>query len=90
MSKYILQLFGSFHSIICMQLKVHLEILKRKDILMVDRSSNVLPNGVFIESKTELSTGQVVLVPWRPVLPCSVGPDAFFIFVLSCRQPRRK
>ena len=54
MSKYLLQFFGSFHSIICMQLKAHLEILKQKDIFMVDRSSNVLSNGVFIESKIDI------------------------------------
>ena len=54
MSKYLLQFFGSFHSIICMQLKVHLEILKQKDIFMVDRSSNILSNGVFIESKIDV------------------------------------
>ena len=54
MSKYLLQFFGSFHSLICMQLKVHLEILKQKDIFMVDRSSNVLSNGVFIESKIDV------------------------------------
>ena len=46
--------FGSFHSVICMQLKVHLEILKQKDIFMVDRSSNVLSNDVFIESKIDV------------------------------------
>ena len=37
-----------------MQLKVHLEILKQKDIFMVDRSSNVLSNDVFIESKIDV------------------------------------
>ena len=54
MSKYLLQLFGSFHSIICMQLKVHLEILKQKDIFMVDKSSNILLNDDFIESKIDV------------------------------------
>ena len=37
-----------------MELKVYLEILKQKDIFMVDRSSDVLSNGVFIELKIDV------------------------------------